>query len=344
MKVVLDGRLISDCETGISKYSRELIKIYQKYYGYENVIVIVDENLKKKCGFRNIVTKFKPFNLKDFFKFHNFLKKVEADIYHSFFYSNSLKKDKKKLYITTVHDLMYLEVRNFFGNSKLKNIFGKKYFNFIVSNSLKNSDIILSVSKTTQQDLKKYFFKKSEVIVEGTNKISYKEKKVESLEPKSYFLYVGNSRPHKNLEFLISCFLKSKTEKNLVMVGTNNRLQSNNSRIKTLGYMEDEELNWLYKNCEAFIFPSLYEGFGLPILEALDKGAKVFSSNQGSLGEFSERAIYFFDPFDEKSLIKLIENSGVLKNNTIEIKKEIEKYNWDITEKEMIKLFKKIEK
>lgn len=342
MKVVLDGRLISDFETGISKYSRELIKIYQEYYGYENVLVIINNKLKNKKGFKNIETNLNPFRIKDFVRFHKFLEKIDASIYHSFFYSNSLKKDRTKKYITTVHDLMYLEVESFFGKDLLKNFIGKKYFNFIVSNSLKNSDIIISVSKTTQKDLKKYFKKESEVIVEGTNKISLKEKSVKNLINKSYFLYVGNSRPHKNLEFLLSCFLKAKTEKKLVLVGTNNKIKINSPNILTLGYMEDNELNWLYKNCEAFIFPSLYEGFGLPILEALSKGAKVFSSNKGSLGEFSEKAVYFFNPMEEAELIKLLETSKNLENNILEVKKELEKYTWEVTKRDMVKIFNKI--
>ena len=243
MKIVLDGRLISDFETGISKYSRELIKIYQHYYGYDNVLVIINSKLKNKKEFKYIETNLNPFRIKDFVRFHKFLEKIDASIYHSFFYSNSLKKDRTKKYITTVHDLMYLEVEKFFGKYFLKNLIGKKYFNFIVSNSLKNSDIIISVSKTTQQDLKKYFKKESEVVVEGTNKISLEEKSVMNLVSKSYFLYVGNSRPHKNLEFLLTYILKAKTEKKLVLVKTNNKIKINNSNILTLDYMKNNELD-----------------------------------------------------------------------------------------------------
>ena len=75
MKILLDGRLISDKPTGISRYSREVIKIYQNYYGYENVQVIVNEKLDDK-PFKIIETKLKPFRLIDFFIFHRFLKKI----------------------------------------------------------------------------------------------------------------------------------------------------------------------------------------------------------------------------------------------------------------------------
>lgn len=342
MKVVLDGRLISDFETGISKYSKELIKIYQEYYGYENVLVIIKSNLKNREGFKSIETKLEPFKVIDFIRFHKFLKKIDAELYHSFFYSSVLKKDCSKKNIITVHDLMYLEVENFFGQNKIKNIIGKIYFNFIVFNSLRNSDKILSVSKTTKEDLKKYFKEESEVIVEGTNQVSFSQKQIENLNKKEYFLYVGNSRPHKNLKFLISSFLKAKTNKSLVLVGTNNKIIINNSKIITLGYVSEEELSWLYENCEAFIFPSLYEGFGLPILEALNKGVKVFSSNKGSLSEFSSKAVYFFNPFNEKELVDLIENSRNLKINKTFIRKELEKYSWKNTKIQMFKIFENL--
>ncbi|MGL4864058.1 MAG: glycosyltransferase family 4 protein [Clostridium sp.] len=327
MKILLDGRLISDKPTGISRYSREMVKIYQNYYGYENVEVVINEDLKEKT-FKYIKTELKPFNMIDFFKFQKFLEKIDAEMYHTLYYSNSFFKDKTKIYITTVHDLMYKLVPEFFSKNKFINFLGIKYYDFFVKKSLKNSDIIVSVSEVTKDDVKKIYEYDSIVIPEGINIVSVEDKDVESLKNLKFFLYVGNSRPNKNLKFLLDVFLISNTEYKLVLVGNNNNLQINDSRIRTLGFVSDEELSWLYKNCEAFIFPSLYEGFGLPVLEAIEKGSKVYCSTGGSLKEFSEKLVKKFDPYKQDELRYLLENTDKINFNKKEQLEELKKYDW----------------
>lgn len=150
MKILIDGRLLENKPTGISRYSEEIIKMYIKKFGYENITVLVNQNLLKK-NFKFIETKYKPFNLINFFTFHRFLNKIEFDVYHSLFYSNSFIKIKNKKYFITVHDMMYNVVKNFFGKRMILGKLKKMYFNFIVRKSLKNSDRIISVSKQQEK-------------------------------------------------------------------------------------------------------------------------------------------------------------------------------------------------
>ncbi|MGL4998947.1 MAG: glycosyltransferase family 4 protein, partial [Cetobacterium sp.] len=298
----------------------------------------------KNTNFNKIITTYKPFNIKDFILFNFFLNNIDYDVYHSLYYSNSFFKKKSTINITTVHDLMYRKVENFFGKNYLKNIIGIKYFDFIVKNTLKNSDYIISVSNTTKEDVQEAFAYDSLFVPEGINKIEAEEKKILTLNEKEFFLYVGNSRPHKNLEFLIKAFEKSKTTKKLVLVGTGNNTKKNQKNILSLGYVSDNELNWLYKNSEAFIFPSLYEGFGLPILEALDKGTKVYSSEGGALKEFPKEVVKYFNPYKEEELITLLENTDKIIIDFDQLKKVLNKYDWKNTKKEMFCFFEKIEK
>lgn len=118
---------------------------------------------------------------------------------------------------------------------------------------------------------------------------------------------------------MVNAFLSTNTEKKLVICGKGHHIIKSNRIIYT-GYIEDKELDYLYQNCSAFIFPSKYEGFGLPILEALSYHCKVFSSNAGSLGEFSSEIIHFFNPYEEKELVTLINNCDNIKidNNAID--------------------------
>lgn len=342
MKILLDGRLISDKPTGISRYSRELVKIYQNNYGYENVEVIINEDLKEK-PFKYIKTKFKPFSIINFFKFHKFLQERDAEIYHTLYHSNSFFKDKKKKYITTFHDIGHKILKSKINDNFIKDILVKLGIEVIIRRTLKNSDIIVSVSETTKEDIKNIYKYDSIVIPEGINVIQVKDKEIEKLKDKKFFLYVGNSRPNKNLKFLMETFLESKTGYKLVLVGNNNNLQINDSRIKGLGFVSDEELSWLYKNCEAFIFPSLYEGFGLPVLEAIYKGSKVYCSTGGSLKEFSEKLVKKFDPYNRDELRYLLENTDKIIFDKKKQLDELEKYTWrniEILTKK--KLFNKI--
>ncbi|WP_432205376.1 glycosyltransferase family 4 protein (plasmid) [Cetobacterium somerae] len=342
MKVLLDGRLISDKPTGISRYSRELVKIYQNHYGYENVEVIINEDLKEK-PFKYIRTEFKPFSMANFFKFHRFLQRRDAEIYHTLYHSSSFFKDKKKKYITTFHDIGHKILKSKINDNFVKDILVKLGIEVIIRRTLKNSDIVVSVSETTKEDIKSVYNYNSIVIPEGINAISVEDKEVECLKNTKFFLYVGNSRPNKNLKFLIETFLTSNTEYKLVLVGNNNSLEINDSRIKSLGFVSDNELSWLYKNCEAFIFPSLYEGFGLPVLEAIYKGSKVYCSTGGSLKEFSEKLVKKFSPHNGSELRYLLENTDKIKFDEKEQLEELEKYTWkniEILTKE--KLFSKI--
>lgn len=342
MKILLDGRLISDKPTGISRYSRELVKIYQNNYGYENVEVIINEDLKEK-PFKYIKTELKPFSILHFFKFHKFLEKIEANVYHSLYHNNSFFKDKTKKYITTFHDIGHKILKGKIHHNPYKDFLVKMAIEVIIRRTLKNSDIVVSVSETTKEDIKNIYKYDSVVIPEGINVIQVKDKEVEKLKDMKFFLYVGNSRPNKNLKFLIETFLDSRTNYKLVLVGNNNNLQINDSRIKALGFVSDEELSWLYKNCEAFIFPSLYEGFGLPVLEAIYKGSKVYCSTGGSLKEFSEKLVKKFDPYDEYELRHLLENTDKIVFDKEKQLDELKKYTWEnieiLTKK---KLFNKI--
>lgn len=327
MKILLDGRLISDKPTGISRYSIEMIKIYQNYYGYDNVTVIINEDLKEK-KFKYIKTDLKPFNMLHFFKFHSFLKKIDADIYHTLYHNSGFFKDKTKKYISTFHDIGHKII-----NIKVKDKFYKDFIvklgiEIILRRTLKNSDLIISVSDTTRNDIKSIYNYESLVVPEGINVIDVADKEIPFLKKINFFLYAGNSRYNKNLKFLIDTFLESKTKAILVLVGTNNNISLNSTRVKSLGFVSDEELSWLYKNCEAFIFPSLYEGFGLPVLEALHKGSKVYCSTGGALKEFSEKLVKKFDPKKSQELRELLENTSKIIFDKQEQQKELKKYDW----------------
>lgn len=317
---------------GIGRYTEELIKGYIKHWGHENVSVLLNPIICEKKDYNIIYTKYHRHQFLDNLWFSFFLLKLDYDIYHSGDLTGPFFKRKNKFHILTVHDLMFLTVSTFFGKKSFR-IWLRKKKNYIMTKLLlKTPNLIISVSKTTSTDCKRYFGVSSIILREGINvlKVQNEPIVIKNLYPNTYFLYVGIGLPHKNIQFLINAFLKSNTDKKLVICGKNHPLQENKyNNVIFLGWVSDTQLDYLYRNCTAFVFPSLYEGFGLPILEALSYGKKVLSSNAGSLGEFPSDIIYFFDPTNENSLIFLLENIDKMETDKIRIENFMKYYAWD---------------
>ncbi|MDR1762307.1 MAG: glycosyltransferase, partial [Bacteroidales bacterium] len=133
---------------------------------------------------------------------------------------------------------------------------------------------------------------------------------------KPFFFTIGLVREKKNFHTLLDC-MKLFPEKQLYIAGeaTSNYAQKIKERIENenitnvtlLGIISNEERIWLYKNCEAFLFPSLFEGFGLPVIEAMQFGKPVFSSQETSLKEIGGNCAYFWDNFEPQHMKAVID-------------------------------------
>lgn len=165
---------------------------------------------------------------------------------------------------------------------------------------------------------------------------------------KPYLLYVGNIYPHKNIERMISAFKKIIQENNsdcrLVIVGGDN-VNSTEDVIFT-GFINDDELDSLYKNAVLYVFPSLYEGFGLSPLEAMARGVATISSNTSCLPEILGEAVLYFDPLDIDDMaekIKQVLFDENLRSNLIKKGLErVKKYSWQKTAKKTSEIYKNI--
>ncbi len=161
-----------------------------------------------------------------------------------------------------------------------------------------------------------------------------------------YFLYVGNAYPHKNLETLFKAFADVRGAE-LVLVGKDDffykrlkqteMVRSLNDRIIFKTNVSDSELSTLYRNAQAFIFPSLMEGFGLPAIEALANNCPVIVSNIPVFHEILGSSAVYFDPRDVDGLTKILKGA-VAKRPAVD-SSLVHKYSWQKMANETLKVY-----
>ena len=274
-------------------------------------------------------------------KIDSLLKEVDVFFSPHIFLSSVSKKCKT---ITTFHDLSFEKYPKFYSANK-------NYWHFSMNpkKQARKADKIIAVSKSTKSDLIEIYRinpDKIKVIYSGINqKSKIKNQKSKILEvqkkynlPKKYILYLGTLEPRKNIIGLIKAFELLKKKKlsshfsqngssniKLVIAGSKGWLYKNifkmveNSPVKKdiifTGFIDDEDKPILYSQAELFVYPSFYEGFGFPPLEAMALGTPVVTSNFSSLPEAVGNAAIMINPHNLDELYKAMET--VLSNNKL---------------------------
>lgn len=193
--------------------------------------------------------------------------------------------------------------------------------------TLRLASAVVAVSNSTRADLERLDLVRRErirVIPEGPGIVPCQVPEHKDSSARPFLLYVGGLWAHKNVTRLVHAFSRlGQSELSLVLVGggpTANVLRTAESlgvagRVTLLSSVADARLSWLYSNCRAFVFPSLYEGFGLPVLEAMAHGAPIALSSSSSLPEVAGEAALYFDP---KSITQMTETIGQLLRDPLE--------------------------
>lgn len=252
--------------------------------------------------------------------------------------------------LVTIHDVFHLAMPQFV-NGLHKKLYAKFMFEIVKRKSSK----IICVSNFSANELKKYIGvddSKIIVVYAGVDQDFFLVSIGELVHNKPYLLYVGNVKPHKNLSNLIRAFLniKDKINYDLIIVGkkegfiTGNckveeLIKGNEDRIIFTGYVSDDKLKQYYKQAKLFIFPSLYEGFGSPPLEALSAGIPVIASDIPAVKEVCANMVNYFNPYDINDISLTILNNinGKQKN-----KYDLNKYDWNVCVNKYINLIEQL--
>ena len=260
--------------------------------------------------------------------------------------------------VLTIHDLAVYKYPELFPDKPID--FDRR---IVVPRSIRKADKIIAVSGSTKADIIELFGisdEKVQVVYEGVE--SHEAGEAKSAE--DYFLFIGTIEPRKNLEFLINAFTKfvqatgwtgelrlagGRGWKNEGVFAALKRANKELGReaIKYLGYIDEAQKAELYSGARAFVFPSLYEGFGLPVVEAMSYGTPVITSSNSSLRELAGKSAILIDEKDEAGLIEALKSLTVADNASETMKKyresgrkKSQELTWDKCATETIKYLK----
>jgi len=328
MKTLIDTISLLSQKTGIGRYTYEISKRLKRenkfnieyYCGYysKNLICVTDNSNLKRL--KSIVSK-NSFIKKIVRKFLLLYSRFFSKNYDLYWEPNFIPLDgiKVKKIVTSVHDFSFILYKKYHPKERIE------YFENNFFQNIYRSDMIICFSKFTKQEiLERLNFAESKVkvVYHGLDHNLFKVKQdlqVSFELPEKFIFSVGSIEPRKNLAGLLKAYnnldKKFKKEYKLVLAGFKgwknkeimSLIEQNKDYIDYLGYITDEELVKTYNRASLFLYPSFYEGFGLPVLEAMACGTPVVCSNTTSLPEVGGDAVVYCDPNNMNDIVEKME-------------------------------------
>jgi glycosyltransferase involved in cell wall biosynthesis len=340
MKIAFDAKRFFHNSSGLGNYSRDLVRILAEHFP-DNEYVLLEqkksEHGKSIFNFSNV--SFHKIQSKNFarqLQFGKVAQEINSDIFHGLSGELPLKWNKKSIKkVVTIHDLIFVRYPQFYSFIDRKIHFWK------FKKACNQADLIIAISEQTKRDIIDFLkvpAAKIRVVYQGCHQ-TFKEKKTkEFLEeiktkfnlPERFILNVGTIEPRKNVLNVVKTILG--TEINLIIIGKktkysekiNQFILKNNlqNHVFFLENVSMEELSAIYQLADIFVYPSLFEGFGIPVIEALFSKTAVITSNCSSLPEAGGANSLYINP---ENLEDLKSKILFLWNNKAERKRLSEK-------------------
>ncbi|MBU4349105.1 glycosyltransferase family 4 protein [bacterium] len=378
MKILIDASSIVNKTTGAGQYSLQLLKALSEIDDKNEYFIVLQQTLKdthpiytlrNKSNFYLIKGNTPSVGPKKQFYYYKLLRRncFKFDLLHSLNSELPLYCNVKT--IVTIYDLKYIKYPYFFDDFS---IIKSRYLKYTMKKGAEKANKIIAVSQSTKKDIINLLGieqEKIRVIYAASNLELYSQKnynisnskilKKYSIK-KPYFLYVGEKRPHKNLKGLIQAFalFKHKYDRwNTYLVITGKKYSSYNEyiyeaeKLKIMDslifteFVPDEYLKVVYSEAEALLLISFYEGFGIPILEAMECGTPVITSNISSMPEVAGDAAILVDPNNPEKIadamykVRTIDGlrEGLIKKGF----RRVKDFSWQKAARQVLELYKK---
>lgn len=339
MNIGFDAKRIFQNRSGLGNYSRSTLRLLSHFYADNNYYLFSakpDKKIFVPSENQFIVEPDKGFSS----LFHDYWRswglyhqagKLNLDIFHGL--SNELPLSIKKTSVksvVTIHDLIFLRFPEYYSPVD------RQIYSFKFKHACKVADKVIAISNATKEDIVHFFGTdpdKIEVIYQSCDPVFRKqvspEKKSEIKKkynlPEQYILFLGTIEKRKNALSLIKAFLNENIDFPLVIAGKptayiseiNDFLKDNpaGNRIIFRHNIETSDLPSLYQSSIIFVYPSVFEGFGIPILEAMNSGIPVITSTGSCFAETGGDAAIYCDPYNTEqigsALSKLLDNKDI---------------------------------
>ena len=323
MKIAIDARKLRDY--GIGTYIRNLVRHLARIDRTTEYVLIVqpaDIEIASELGdnFRTVPDWSRSYSLREQFSIPLDLRREKVDLFHAPHYVLPPLTPCKS--VVTIHDCIHLRFPQY-----LPNRLGYVYARSSLWIATHRATRVLTVSETSKRDILRYFHvpeSKIDVIYNAIDErlgeapsdaeMAQVRERYQLNDP--FVLYAGNIKPHKNLERLIEAFhtlrrgglenvklliIGDEISKYATLRRTVHRYKLH-KHVRFFGFVPDATLAILYRLARVFVFPSLYEGFGLPPLEAMASGTPVITSNVSSLPEVVGDAAMLIDPYEPDAI------------------------------------------
>lgn len=379
MRIGIDIRNLGKKRTGDEVVFFNLVKnlaridVQNEYFLFtdiadKNILKEIENSLeiKSKPNFK-IVSLATPGILNNKFFWNiwslpKYLRENPVDVYHTQYITPFFVPKKIKI-ITIVHDISF----NFFPQFiKFSDLF---FLKILIPRSLKRADKIIGVSQFTRNEIIGYYKINPEKVEWIHNAVSdnfFREILPEELEavqkkyglPEKFILYLGTMQPRKNLPFLIEAYAKTKTklpEIKLVLAGKRGGRNFDEKIGETVkkhslekdiffpGFIDETDKPVVFKLARVFCFPSLYEGFGIPILEAMALGVPVVASDIPPHEEITGDSVLLFDRQNLDDLAQKLHDictqDNLRKNLIIQGEAQAEKFSWEETARKILEIY-----
>ncbi|KKP39326.1 MAG: group 1 glycosyl transferase [Candidatus Peregrinibacteria bacterium GW2011_GWF2_33_10] len=371
MRIGIDCRFYSSKFTGIGRYTFELVRNLLEIDQKNEYVLFFNEPeyslFYPFCAHRNfknckgILVNAGHYSFREQTVFLKKLYEAKLDLVHFTHFNAPILY--RQPCVVTIHDL----TPSFFPGKKFNKWQYKLGYNLILSSIIKRSKKIIAVSQNTEKDILKIFPKaadKISVIYESVaEEFLRKPKHPVDLKSKynlkqDFILYTGVWRDHKNVVGLIKAFAKLKHNANLdgqlVITGKNDPFYPEVKKtVKDLnlsqeviftGLVPEEDLISLYHQCQIYVFPSFYEGFGLPVLEAFAVNKPLVCSNISSLPEIAGQSnAEFFDPYNiddmADKIFKVWNDENLQKKLILNGQKRLQDFSWEKMAQETLAIY-----